>query len=215
MAHRYDTGLAIPQRTALRNAIIDRLGTLRRPAMYLMAVRPLPRRVTGDEDGIADIMNALGGQAPAMLVGLGNATHSAAGAPASRARKSLDVGVYVISGHGRGVVEGRMAGDTSATTDNARDPGVETMLEHAEELLLGRDLGVAGVSELRAEAETEIYSGDDFTIWELAFSVQISRDINHSRLVTQLLTEIDSQYSVVDSDVGNPVFVTRTPIEGS
>lgn len=212
MPHVYDTGLALPQRTAIRNAVIARLGLLKRPTYYLQAVAPLPGEITADEEGFKAIEQAVHGRAPALLVALGRGESASAGMPASTARKEIEIVVYVLSKHARGTVEGRLAGDV-ASLDVTKDPGIETMLEHIEELLLGWDLGIAGVSEIRPVSEAEIESNEAQTLWEMTFAVRVMRDVNHYRLLTTLLNEIDAQHLVDGADPGNPVSVTRTTVE--
>ena len=213
MPHVYDHGGAVPQRTALRNALLTRLSVLKRPTMYLHAVSALPTPLAAmDEAADAYLSRAVGGRYPAVAVALGRGDAAPAGMPQSHARKTIEVAVYVMSAHGRDYVEGRLSGDVSAATVT-NDPGIETMLEHVEELLLGRDLGVPGVSELRPVHEQEVWSGDDFTVWELLFTARVDRTINHNRLVTTLLAEIDARHEVEGADPDNPEAVSLTTLE--
>jgi hypothetical protein len=209
--HVYDHGGVKPQRTALRDALVARLSLLKRPAMYLQAVVMLPTRINDPDDGT--LYAALNGRAPAIAIALGRGEAAGGGMPASSARKNIEIAIYVVSSHGRGNVEGRLAGDVSSAADVTKDPGVETMLEHVEELLLGRDLGIPGVAEIRPGTEDEVWSGEDMTIWEATYTVRVDRAINHNRLVTTLLTEIDTRHEVDDADPDNPEAVNLTAIE--
>lgn len=218
MAHSYDTGLAKPQRTLIRDAFITRLSLLKvTTGLYLQGVIALPNRIIGrdDEIGIGQLINALGAQSPAMAVALGRGDHGEAGAPASRGRKTITISVYVWTNNVRGMVEGRLKGDAASLAGfgETKDPGIETMLEHAEQLLVGKDLGIAHVDEVRWQAEDEIYTGEEGSIWEAIYTVRVDRTINHNRLVTQLLTEIETRHNLSGADPANPVYTTRNPVQ--
>lgn len=213
MPHVYDTGLAVPQRTAIRSAIVSRLSLLKKPTLYLQAVDVLPGRLDGgDDETLGELANTLQGRTPAMLVALGRGDATAAGMPASTTRLEIEVLVYIANAHARGTVTGRLAGDAAAA-DVTKDPGIETMIEHAEELLLGRSLGVAGVSEMRLDSEEPFYSDDLVTLWALTFKVRAMRDVNHNRSITTILTEIEASHLVEGADPANPVSATRTLLE--
>lgn len=215
MPHVYDSGLVVPQRTALRAAIVSRLLLLKRPQLYLQAVDVLPGRLDGgDDDTMSELATLLQGRTPAMLVALGRADAAGSGMPASTTRLEYEIVVYIADAHARGTVLGRLAGDAAAA-DVTKDPGIETMIEHAEELLLGRDLGIPGVTELRLESEDPVRSDEVFTLWALTFKARGMRDVNHNRAITTLLTEIDAGHHVDGADPANPVSVTRTLVEAS
>jgi hypothetical protein len=214
MAHTYDTGLAKAQRTLVRNAVVARLALLKRPDLYLQAVVGVPSRIQGrsDEDGIGALYEALNGAAPAAAVALGRGDTAAAGQNAAHARKTIELVVYVASNNSRGMVDGRLAGDPASAASNAADPGIETMVEHVEQLLLGFDLGIDGVEEIRAVSEDEVVTAQNITIWEVVFSVRVDRSINHDRAVTQLLLDIETRNRVHGSAAADD-FVTRTALE--
>lgn len=214
MPHVYDTGLAKPQRTLIRDAVVARLAALKRPTMYLEAVAMIPARVTGrgDDAGIAEILDVLNGRAPALVVALGRAEYAPGGMPASRAMKTIEIAIYAVSNHSRGVVDGRLANDAAAATVT-RDPGIETMLEHAEQMLLGKPLGLSdGIQEIRPVSEDELATAKDLTIWEALYSIRVERRINHNRLITEILTEIEAGHRVDGADPANPVYTTRSTL---
>lgn len=213
MPQTYDTGFALPLRTLIRRAVMQRLAVLRRSTgMYLQGVVALPARLNDDEDSLKVLDDAREGAAPVMAVALGRGdyrTH-ASGLGHTNTRKAVEIFVYVVSTHRRGNVEGRLENDAAAV-DVTKDPGIDTMLEHAEQVLIGADLGISGVEEIRGGDENEIFSGDDMSIWELTLSVHVDRDINRDRVITQLLTEIDTS-TTADGVATSEI---RTPVEPS
>jgi hypothetical protein len=214
MAHAYDTGLAKPQRTLIREAVMARLALLKKPTLYLQAVAALPIKIQGrsDEEGMGFLQLALNGASPAVVVVLGRGDIAAAGQNAAHARKTIELVVYVVSSNVRGVVDGRLAGDAAAATSDSADPGIETMVEHVEQMLLGYDLGIDGVDEIRPVSEDELATGQDVTIWEVVFSIRVDRSINHDRHLTQLLLEIETRNRVHGSAAAGD-YVTLTALE--
>lgn len=183
-AHAYDTGLALPQRTLIRNAIVARLSPLLRVnGRYVKAIKPLARRYRGegDEVGKQAIVNALLGQAPAIGVALGRKTYEATDAEAFLSFAELEVSIAVFSQHGRDLVDGRLATDPVGDAAITNDPGIDAALEHIEELLLGQSIGVAGTSELRPVDEEEVETAEDGSIWQQTYALKVERRINPSR----------------------------------
>lgn len=224
MPQVFDTGLAVPQRTAIRDAIVARLAPLKKtaiPSAYIAAngVKTIPRplRGEGDEDGLAMIANALNNQAPAILIAVGKLTYEKGGSEAIEARGELDVVVYVASGHQRSHDAGRLFGDAFASASNSNDPGIFTMLEHVRERLLGQSLGVAGVDVLRAVDEDEIFTGDDATIWEQRYTLDVDVKINPFRGITQVVTEIQGLHKlkpdIPDGHALDPLITTLADLE--
>jgi hypothetical protein len=142
MAHAYDTGLAKPQRTLIREAVMARLALLKKPTLYLQAVVALPLKIQGrsDEEGISSLFEALNGAAPAVAVVLGRGDVAAAGQSAAHTRKTIELVVYVASNNSRGLVDGRLAGDPASAASNTADPGIETMAEHVSSCSSGSTL---------------------------------------------------------------------------
>lgn len=218
-AQVYDTGLLVSQRSAIRAQVIENLAPLLfSNGMYLRAIKPLARPLAGagDEEGLALINLALGGQAPAVLVALGKKTYEAAGSDYTIGRGILDVVVYVCSANPRAMDVGRLSPDVVSMTDVTADPGIETMLEHVEQLLDGQDIGVHTVYEMLGEAEDVVYSGLDYTIAEQLYRVKVDRVINAERLLTTIATSISATTTLGDNDPNtapNPIVTTITDLE--
>lgn len=222
MPHKFDTGLAKPQRTLIREAIIAKLApllTTANPARYVAAIKPLPRalRGEGDGDGFAMLKYEVAGKAPCILVAVGRKRYDSSVNPLE-ARGELEVAIYLVSSHARGIVSGRLAIDAVATADLTKDPGIEVMLEHVEELLLGQPLGIAGVDMLRPTDEDEVVTFEDFTAWELRFVVAVERVINPNRDETELVTSIEGKHeesgtAAVDGDIDIAPLVTLSNLD--
>lgn len=224
-AHAYDTGLALAQRTLIRNAVIAKLAPLLKAnGRYLHAIKPMPRRYRGEGDdaGRQQLVNTLLGQAPAIAVALGRKTYEATDGDAFLSLAELEVSIAVISQHGRdpALVEGRLATDVVGDAALTSDPGIEAALEHIEELLLGQDLGVAGTTELRPVDEEEVETAENGTIWQQTYTLRVERQINPSRGNT-LITSIEARTTpegIADSDPNsaadlNPLVTTVAALE--
>jgi hypothetical protein len=204
LAHAFDTGLPLPQRTTIRDGIAARLAPLLKSnGGYLAAIVQLPammRDSRNDED--RDTMfRALNGRTPAIGIALGRRRTEASGTLATEARGVIDVGIYFASQHSRDLVSGRMAPDVVARANLVADPGIEVMLEHVEQLLLGHSLededgdALATIGELRATDEDEAGTADDLTVWEQKYEIAVERVINPARDVTQLLLSIQGDHT--------------------
>lgn len=207
-ANVYDTGLATSQRSAVRTTVMAKLAPLLKAnGLYLRAIVPLaiPLHAGHDEQGLALLNIALAGQAPSIAIALGKKTYEAGGSLEIDGRGILEVAIYVCSANPRNTVDGRLANDVTAATDNTADPGVETMLEHVEQLLDGQDLGIPSVYEMIAETEDQVWTGDDYTIWEQVYRVKVDRMINPNRNIAQLVTSIAAQTSIDTAQSGVPV----------
>jgi hypothetical protein len=211
MPHAYDTGLLIPQRTAIRNAVVTRLQLLARPTLYARTVAWLPVRLNSEEVA-PEVIQVLQGNNPALLVALGRGDALAAGMGANRARIEIEVAVYVVTSHGRDMVLGRLSGDVRSA-DITQDPGADTMVEHVEELLTGWDMGIPGVEELRLQSENEVATSPDLTVWEVLFSVRCDRTAGRHPVLATLLASIAAAHSAGGADIANPVIETVTTVE--
>lgn len=198
MGHQFDTGLDAPQRTLIRRAIIQKLAPLLRsanPPRYLLGIKMLPRVLRGESDaeGKEMLIAAFNNVAPAVGVALGRKRHKSSGTDGVESRGELEIAVYAVSAHSRDIVIGRLESDTVAEGNLESDPGIEVMLEHIEERLLGQSLGLDTVSELRPTEEDEVLTLKEFSVWELKFTCEVERIINPQRDVTQLLLSIENQ----------------------
>lgn len=211
-AQQYDTGLAAPQRTLLRNAVITKLGPLLKSnGLYLTAISPIARMYKGggDEEGLVLIQRALQGRAPAILVALGKATHRAAGMSNDVGQAEVELGVYVVSLHSRDMETGRLTTDVVGAADVTADPGIETMLEHVQQLLEDQDLGVDTIYEPLIQTEDEVWTGADFTIWEQTYHVLVDRDIKPFR-AAPIVTSFETTHS--QPDANDPIPNPANPI---
>jgi hypothetical protein len=214
MGHTFDTGLAKPQRTLIREALIARLGADRKLSRYVVAVKPLPRTVRGegDGDGLAMLQATLGAKAPALLIALGHKRTEALADPLEN-HGELEVVIYVASAHSRDLVDGRLAGDGVSASNLEADPGIEVALEHVEECVLGQALGIAGVKELRQTEEDEVATFAEFTVWFQRYTVEVERVIDPNRDETILVTSIEGRHRESGtSDVPDDSAPQITPI---
>jgi hypothetical protein len=212
MPHVYDTGQLLPQRTAIRNAVIQRLQLLARPTLYARAISALAVQLDAGDEIPAEVVRTLQGNNPAILVALGPGEALAAGMGGNRTRIELELSVYVVTSHGRDLVVGRLAGDVRSA-DVTQDPGADTMVEHVEELLTGWDPGIPGVEEIRLQRESELSTTLDLTIWEVEFSVRVDRTAGRHPALTTLLASIAAVHNAAGAGDANPVIETVTDVE--
>ncbi|MDQ3153633.1 MAG: DUF1834 family protein [Actinomycetota bacterium] len=209
MPHDFDTGLVASQRRTIRDAIVARLGALKRVEdLYLTAVKPSAVVLDGTQEGLDRLREELNGQAPSMMVALGRKTFNPAGTTTARDRHTgqIEVHVYVVSANQRSYVA-KVAGDVASDADDVADPGTDTMLEHVEELLNGYQVPDASESihRLIPTDEDEVYHGADFAIWHLRYTVLVERTTLRNKGISQLVESILTTQDLEDAAVANQV----------
>lgn len=201
MAHAFDTSLASAQRTLIRNGAVTLLSGLLRPAGYLAAVIPWGGIVRGytDEDGIGILWEALAGRAPAIAIALGDAVISHSTIGGFNFTAQLELVAYHYSSNPRDMESGRLSIDVAGLANSAADPGLDVMLEHASELLIGQRCGAsATIKQIVPTREEELFTEHGLTLWAQRYSVTIARKINAYRSISQLVEEFRSVVHTTD-----------------
>lgn len=223
---RFDSGLQRPQRSVIRQALVDRLGSTAtgngRPLLklrggYLARIGMLPRVLkSGSEEDVAFLWIALQGAVPALCVALGRMDLSPAGMGGEDYTGELEIAIYSVSQNLRALVDGRLSPDVVASADPTADPGIETMMEHVREILSGQELGIDGVHELRPRFEDELATGGDVSIWEQRFTAIVEVSVNPQRANSDLVTSIETQHVIDtgDDDAVAPL-ITITDLKDS
>lgn len=204
MAHTFDTGISKAQRTLIRDAIVERLSSLlRRNGRYVVTIKAHAGIVrSGSEEELDMIADTTHGGAPYILVACGKKSYSPKGMDGRRARfeAELEVVVYVCSKNLRGDLA-RLAGDVASAQSDTADPGVEVMLEHVEELLIGfAPTGFAGtdpnatIHRLDPVEEDELAIAEDLVIYRQTYSVAVARDLVRAKGISQPLTKITTDH---------------------
>lgn len=221
--HHFDSGLYRPQRSVIRQALVDRLGStltgkgkplLKSAGGYLAKIGMLPRPLKGEsDDELAFIWVALQGAAPSLCVALGSMPMSPIDGNEEYLGE-LEIAVYSLSKNLRSLVDGRMSPDAVASGDPTADPGVETMLEHVREILCGQEIGIIGVHEIRPKSEDEVVTDGEGTLWEQRYTVLVEVSVNPQRANSDLVTSIEAQHDLdglADSD--QPFIFTVSELE--
>jgi hypothetical protein len=213
MAHAFDTSLSRAQRTLIRAGAVTLLAGLKRPAGYLQAVVPWGGIVRSFQDdlGIDLLWQTLAGRAPAMAIALGDKVSVPKGMGGFNFAGEIELIVYHISNHPRDLELGRLEIDVAGLAANTSDPGLDVMMEHAEELLIGQVAAVSNtIKQIRPHREEELRTEDGVTLWAQRYSVLVARTINPHRNVSTLLTEMRSAIRTSDAvtDVPAPPLVT-------
>jgi hypothetical protein len=209
--HKFDTGLFRAQRTVIRESLCARLSPLLKAnGGYLASIVELarPLRGEGDEDGLALLARAVNGRAPCLVVALGKKNYDGTDTESLLVAGELDIAIYAVTAHARDHVAGRLAADVVSDSNRAADPGIETMLEHVEELLLGQELGIKGVLEVRFNDEDEVATFDDYTVWEQRATIKVQRDINPRRNSTAFVTSIEGRHRLAEIPQVHPMSPT-------
>lgn len=212
MAHEFDTGLTGAQRTLVRNAIVSRLsGLLKANGGYLHAIKKMPRRYRGegDESGADMIERTFQGREPSVGVALARMTFEPADLEAHVQLGELEVAVYVFGGNQRDPahVDGRLAIDVGGVASDLADPGIDIMLEHVQQLLLGQELGINGVQEMRIVEEDELVTAEPGSVWEQIYRVKLERAIDPNRDAADLITSLEGRHRLdgIPVGVGHPL----------
>lgn len=217
---KYDTGLARAQRTLLRAAIAAQFSDLMLAnGGYVRAIKSIPRPLKDSEEELGWIGMHAQGQSPCIIIALGGKKYESVDVGADVYRANIDVAIYICSTNVRGLIEGRLETDTVAAGDATKDPGIDTMLEHVEERLLGQSFKLGGLasqrtSEMDPESEDELFTNGELSIWEQKYSVWVPREVNPNRAITQLNTSIETQTSIAPiTDPENPFVDTVANLE--
>lgn len=218
MPQSFDTGLAKPQRALIGDALVARLAPLKRsanPALYVTTIERIPGPLRGDDE--ADyIKQVCNGQTPAILVALSRKRYEPAGMVDQRDqyKASLTFLVYVVSDHQRSPDLARMAGDAASAASNQKDPGLETMLEHVEELLLGYQVTDASQTVYQAipVEERELFHTLEMTVWEQEYQLAVQRDLKRDKGLTETLQTVDTGSNLYDGGTQNPIAKPLTTI---
>ncbi len=212
MAHVYDTGLDISQRSTIRQALVTRLeGLSIANGLYAACVKGIPAILHSARDDGDIVAEHTGGQHPAILVALGTKKYDALGSAGRRRDQymcPLEVHVYVVDSNDSGGMA-RLEGDVASATVT-KAPGMDTMLEHIEELLLGFAIDADG-STHQLEPVEEAELGPvlaDFTVWEQRYSIKVERVLQRDKSVEQYLTSLRSRIVVEHDTREDPKTVT-------
>jgi len=216
--HPFDTGLNRPQRTLVRQHVIAQLAPLLKSSGgkgYVNRVTALPRPLRNlSKEDLAEVVNELEGQVPSILVALGGKTYERVGERGTEVVALLEVEIYALSSHQRSFIAGRLEQDAIATGAVSADPGVETMLEHIEERLIGQTVGPATTWEFIPRTEDEVATSPDLTMWSQSYVVHLTRDINVDRDVADVVTTVEVKGTPDGLPVSNaPLTDTVTELE--
>lgn len=213
MAHSFDTGLSAPQRTLIRDGVITLLSPLKRSAGgYLADVAEFGWvvRTYTDVHGIERLMKTIN-RAPAIAVGLGSLfgapSPRAMGAGSNSAMGELEILLYCATQHARDQVVGRHKADVVALADDIADPGLDIIMEHARELMLGMYPATAtSVKQIKFQSEEELVSDEPITIWLQTYRVttQIYAGGREWRTPEQLLTSINWRLTTDPDEPNRP-----------
>jgi hypothetical protein len=163
---------------------------------------------------MAELAHAFIGQLPGVLVALGRKLYSPHGVGLStHFRTEIDVHVYICSDNERSLLA-RVEQDAGSIGDNRRDPGVDVILEHVEELLVGYQISsTVDTSEtiyrLEPVDEDELDAGAGFTMWAQTYRVAVEREVRPFASVDQYVDALRSEYREAAAETQNPILIAE------
>lgn len=191
MTRTYDTGLAQPIQTTVRNALVSKLQPLAlgQPKGYAW-VLPIGFVVEdGDTDALDLFITEVQRAMPVIAVAIGTSSSAEAG-NSRRNLAEFEAHVYFYSPHRRGATLGRMAPDAASIASDVVDPGVDASIELAWMLINNVELGIANVHKPRHTRNDQVEVTAEHTIWRSKFIVPYQADVNHDRDATEYLDRI-------------------------
>lgn len=157
---------------------------------------------------VDEILHALGGRVPAVLLQTGASSYSGGSIQRNRTRVTLQIEILIASGHLRSH-ESRNLGDESSVHDGAADPGAYQIMADIREALDGHRLGIAGASSPRLVSEQIAVQTPTLTAWISRFEIDYRRDQITVPQAGVVVTSIDARTNLDDSAAVNPVAVGR------
>lgn len=214
MAHTFDTGLPSPFRTLIRDGATTLLSGLKKAnGGYLADVVKFGSVIRSwtDEAGIDDLFEALQGRAPCIAIAIGDSASKEAGIGGFHWKDDYELLVFFATNHARDFVLGRAAQDVVSVASNTADPGLDVMMAHAKELLIGQRAGVnhAALKQIRPDREEELITRDGVCIWLQTYKLTTALTIKEFRNVTQLLESIGIRTTTEDGEVLLPAAKTK------
>lgn len=211
MSHTYDSALLAPQRTLIANAMITMLRPLTIPGLglggaadgFLEAVISTATGIDSkqDEDEIDLLWSELGARSPAVAICPRDLKVDPTGGP-GQGQGELSIDVYFVTGHERGVTEGRAEGDAIAAASDAADPGMWALLELVWARLYDQKPVGLGTwaRELKLVREFEVITAENFTLWKQEWRMKITRNANMYRGLLQKVTDFKTTLEPVGDE---------------
>lgn len=212
MAHRFDSGLSVPIRQSIRDAIADALKPmLRAQGSYVATIVKLPMTSRFSSEADEQMLDELvQGNSPAIGIGLGRQTFSRGSTNGTLWRGDLEISIYVCVKNVRSVLAG-LAGDVVSSFNATKDPGVETILEHCLGRISGTQVLAPEGAKITPDTEEPAYVGAEWQVWEQAYRVTTEYKINPSRNVAGTARDVAADHAI-DGSPSAPV-TTVTPLE--
>lgn len=211
MAHVFDSGLAAPQRTLARAALVAALAELRKSAGgYLDGVEPITSPLSFDREPDEQYFHDLvRGRSPLVLIGLGSRAFEALNGGEAW-HGSIDAHVYCCSSARRSHLA-RVEGDVVSAASDQAEPGLEVVAEHVLERLAGRQLRDVIAGTVRPQREALVYLGQAYSVIEQVYQIDLVTTVNPARAMTTVLVDLDARHADTDPYVLRAVSEVPTP----
>lgn len=176
MSLPYTTGHQRPQEMLLAEALVSRISLLHKDNGLFLAhvgeLPTLPSRLRREAWDMA--VKQMGARVPAAFVIIDSARTREGDNSGHTWQRDYDVTVAVFSNHRRDTVTGRLNPDLDSMTQNDKDPGIRAMCELVDTLIMGWDIGIDGVYDVRpgSQGMQTVYAGRDGTMRELHYVVK-------------------------------------------
>ena len=191
------------ERTMVERAILALLETLTiRQGRYLQRLDHYNGEI-GSEDALEDIVGALQGNVPAVLIQTASASYDSTSIARSRLKATIQVEILLISAHMRSR-ESRNVGDEASVNDPKSDPGIYQIIADVRSVLCSRPLGVQSAQMLVPVTEQVVIQTPQLSAWVMRYSI----DYRFDQTVVAPGTVIESvlaRHNLDDSAPVNPV----------
>ncbi len=149
-----------------------------------------------------DLQRVLSGASPAVLVWVGAGRINARAVNRQHVRKRYTVELFVIS-TSFSSREAQGIGDENRELAGV-DPGTYQIIDDLDDMLIGAELGIAGVYLLEPEGETPGNVGET-TMWRVTYGIEA--DGRRTRPREAVLLALRTRHNLVDPSAGvaNPV----------
>lgn len=210
MAHVFDTGLDLPQRTVIRRGIVSRLSALSvANGLYAKKVAGFAGELRSmDEHHLAMVVDEVKGNCPAILVSVGEAKLNprSVNGRGDRFLADLSIDIGILTDHLRGFIY-RVESDAISLADLRQDPGIDTIIEHVRELLYGYSIpGTEDtVDVLVPELERPVLHHDQVTVWVVGYTVEVLCELKRDKGITALIEELLATHHQDGSPTENDV----------
>lgn len=213
MTQPFDSGLTRSRRELVQDriAVLVTPFTVAQPNGFLEAVEPIDFEVTGSDETLNALETILQGRAPAIAIAALGSKGTQTGGPGSSVHE-LDVLIYFVSRHARGLVDGRARADAISDLALKSDPGIFAAMELVWSRLFDADMKPATSHPMKLVDDDPVAASPDLTVWRQRWRVRLTMDANLARDITQKFLEAATKLHLQPDDPGKAEIDVTTEV---